>query len=82
MRKNEIESFDLAIEQLQQNIGFTVGITQLHKQCVDATGFIDTSVTQIPVAIKKLANTAALHSTYQLKQIAEHGLLVIRYLIR
>ena len=82
MKTTEIELFDQAIEQLKQNTGFTVEIAQLNGQYVDTTGFIDTGVTQIPVAIeiKKLANVAVSHTAYQLKQMAEHSLLVTHYI--
>lgn len=84
MRTPEIELFDNAITKLKQNTGFTVEITQYFPaNYVDATGFIDTGVARVPVAIEmkgRVTNPVLGTIIHQFNQTSEHGLLVTDYI--
>lgn len=83
MKTPEIELFDKATEKLKQNTGFTVEITRFHKNYVDATGFIETGRSRLPVAIdiKKLVTNSVLPAlNHQFTRMDKHGLLVAHYI--
>jgi hypothetical protein len=80
VKSPEIELFDKAIEKLKQNTGFTV---EKNKNGIDATGFIETGTSRLPVAIdmkRSVTNSVIPTLKHQFTQMNEHGLLVAHYI--
>lgn len=80
MKTPEIELFDTASEKLKQNTGFTI---EINKNDIDTTGFIETGMSRLPVAIdikRSVTNSVLPALNHQFTHMNEHGLLVAHYI--
>ena len=80
MKTPEIELFDTATEKLKQNTGFTI---EINKNDIDTTGFIETGMSRLPVAIdikRSVTNSVLPALNHQFTHMNEDGLLVAHYI--